>query len=141
MIDDSLKWQKYRDIRKAYKQCVWQGWHNTRRSVFNAVVKKPYPSFYITADYCAKMFRWKERGCGRIESMRPPTRRMLEHLYKRYLEVRKEKPDATIIEICTQIVDEPAPELFMTGDSAYNFYLEMQKREMLLRQLKQTQNT
>ena len=123
-------------MRKVYRNICEQEWHNTRRRMFNAVVKKPFPCFYITADYCAKMFRWKERGDMRVDNMRPPTRRMLEHLYKRYLSIREEKPDATIIEICTKIVEEPAPELFMTGDSAYNFYLEMQKRERLINQLK-----
>jgi hypothetical protein len=135
--DDSLKWRKYHDMRKVYKRVAWQEWHTLRRHIFHSVVRQPYPYFYITAEYCVKMFRWKESGNRKIDSMLPPTRRKLEHLYARYLALKEERPDAPKIEICSQIVEEPAPELFMTGDSAYNFYLDMQRKERLLNKLKE----
>lgn len=137
--DDALKWKKYHDMRKVYKMCAWQGWHTTRRRVFNDVVRKPFPCFYISAEYCVKIFHWKESDHPKLLTMRPPTKRMLEYLYNRYLTLKADNPDASKIEICSQIVDEPAPELFMTGDSAYNFYLDMQRKERLLAKLKQTQ--
>ena len=138
--DDELKWRKYRDMRKVYKRVVWQEWHTLRRRVFQSVVKQPFPCFYISAEYCVKMFRWKESDSRHLHTMQPPTRRKLEYLYARYLEVKGEQPKASKIEICSKIVEEPAPELFMTGDSAYNFYLDMQRKERLLKQLNETPN-
>lgn len=138
MTDDTLKWRKYEDIVKMKRQCLSQGWFSSIRSVFRVLVKKPFPCFYITAEYTAKMIRWKESGSGKIDAMKPSMRRKFDHLYKRYLELREENPGAPKIEICYVIVNEPAPELFMSRDSAYNFYLDMKKRKRLLNELKNT---
>jgi hypothetical protein len=70
--------------------------------------------------------------------MRPPTRRKLDHLYSRYLAIREQEPDTPKVDICYRIVKEPAPELFMDGSSAYNFFLDMQKKERLIRKLRDT---
>lgn len=139
--DDTLKWEKYRDLRKAYKNCLRQGWFTASRRAFAVAVKQPYPSFYITAEYCVKMFRWIESGNPRLEAIRPLTRKKLDHLYARYLELHEQEPNEPKIAICDRIVNEQAPELYMTGDSAYNFYIDMRKKKRLLDKLNENTNT
>ena len=134
--DDSLKWRKYHDMRKVYKQCAWQGRHTSKRRVFHAVVKQPFPCYYISAEYCVKMFRWLETGSKQLDTMLPPTRKKLDHLYALFLEAREQEPDTPKIDICYRLVNSEAPELFMTGDSAYNFFLDMQKKERLINKLR-----
>lgn len=134
--DDSLKWQKYRDLDRVYRNCIMQGWFTSRRRVFAVAVKKPYPSFYISADYCAKMIHWMETGSAELSHLLPLMRKKLDRLYERYAEVRAAEPAMPKIAICERIVNEQAPELYMTGDSAYNFWVDMRKKKRLLDQLK-----
>jgi hypothetical protein len=63
-------------------------------------------------------------------------RKKLDRLYARYAEVRAAEPAMPKIAICERIVNEQAPELYMTGDSAYNFWVDMRKKKRLLDQLK-----
>ena len=139
--DDELKWNKYRDLCEVYKNLLRQSWFPTKRRAFSVAVKKAYPSFYITADYCAKMFRWIESDNPRLKSMMPLTRKKLDYLHARYIEIHLDNPELSKIEICERIVNERAPELYMTGDSAYNFYIDMRKKKLLLDQLKVEQHT
>lgn len=134
--DDELKWRKYHDMRKVYKRIAWQEWHSSKRRIFHSVAKQPFPCFYISAEYCVKMFRWLETGGRQLATMRPPTRRKLDYLYSRYLAIREREPDSPKIDICYRIVNEEAPELFMDGSSAYNFFLDMQKKERLIKKLR-----
>ena len=136
--DDALKWEKYNDLNRQYRNCMAQGWFTARRRAFAVAVKKPYPSFYITAEYCVKMFRWIESDNPKLKTMLPLTRKKLDHLYARYLEIRKDEPDTPKIDICERIIHETAPELYMTGDSAYNFWVDMRKKKRLLDKLKNT---
>ena len=57
------------------------------------------------------------------------------------MEIREAEPDAPKIDICERIVNETAPELYMTGDSAYNFYIDMRKKKRLLDKLNENTNT
>ena len=138
MNDDSLRMQKYEDICKMKRMLLWQGRFCSELAVFRALVRKPFPRFYITPEYCAKMFRWMDTGDARIGRMKPSKRRMLGHLHARYLAMKAENPGMTKIEICYVIVHEQAPELYMSHYSAYDFYLLMKKRKRLLDELKNT---
>lgn len=84
----------------------------------NDLVKLPAPRFWCSETQAAKSIVEKLHGVTPKKEPLPQRKRMYDQLYSRFLEERELRPSAPMSEIVIDIVNSPAPESYITPESA-----------------------
>lgn len=95
------------------------------------VVKEPAPRYWISEQRAAEIIIEYIKGITPPLPHRPVHKRLYDSLYERYLQERKYRPDDTIAIIMFDVVNSPAPESFITPQSASVLLSRYRKRKRL----------
>lgn len=128
------RWRKYYDLRENFKTAISEREVKSIRQGIAIAIKMPFPSFYISAESCYVIICRMERDDSILNALNYETRRKYAELYKRFSKAYAVTNDR--MEACLMVVRQQAPELYMSLNSAYNFYINMRKKEKLLNKLK-----
>ena len=63
-----------------------------------------------------------------LHKMRPTTREMYLEIYRRVCSIKKEQPNKPLSEIVFQVVGQPAPQFYLTPDSARVIVTKIKRR-------------
>lgn len=130
------KYKKFCDLRRNFKKAILVGNVRNVKQAIAKAVKMPYPSFYISGDHCYKIINSIEGDKNYISSIKnKETIRKYIELYRRFCILREQNPTANKIDLCYEVVQQEAPELYMSVNAAYNFYFYNRKKEQLLQKL------
>lgn len=85
--------------------------------VFNAVVKMPSKRFWVSPERASIVIAEMSRG-NKLPKMRPTKRAMYEEIYRRVMLLQSAHPEESLSQLVFQVVQEPAPQFYLTAGSA-----------------------
>ena len=130
-----FKRERNRDLLTAYRKLIAEKPFIDARKVFAELVKMPSSRFWVSEERAAIVIAQIMNG-DKLESMLPNKRRMFFELYRRAKKIMSNHPEMTLGEIANQIVVQPAPEFYLTPNSAM-VILFYEKREWYKQRRKQ----
>lgn len=134
MRDTELKRKKAEALYSVYKKGLQEGRFASLYDAGRCIAREPAPCFFISAKQASLLL-------GRINarisliSLHASTRRMAWQLWFNYQNYLREHPDNTLSRerILEILVDEPAPEFYISTDGArklINESIRMTRRRM-----------
>jgi hypothetical protein len=135
MKDSELKRLRDADLYKAYLQGLETGAFRNMSQAADYVIRQPAPQFYISARE-ANLHIGKILSRVSLISLNSTSRRRVWQIYDRYMEYLDAHPGCNLSRerIIEHIVDEPAPEFYLSWTSARHIL----KREVNKRRRKWT---
>lgn len=119
MRDNGLKRQKAEALFRVYKRGLEEGRFDSLYAAGSWCARQPAPCFFISAKRASLLLGRIFAGVSLIDC-NASQRRMIRQLHDNYLQYLREHPGCTLSRerILELLVDEPAPEFYMTGDAA-----------------------
>lgn len=105
--------ERYSDLNNAYKEALSQGSYNTQYEAMAVAVNMPSRRFWVSEERLVEVINALENGKDLRVSPKSPRYEMFKELYRRYLEYKTEHPNLSKIEICSEIIYQPAPKFYM----------------------------
>ena len=112
-----LKHERDDDLMRAYLQELSGRPHILLPDVLQAVVTSPSKRFWVTSERASIVVYNMMKG-DRLEHMRPLKRKMFREIYRRVMKLKKNYPQLSISILTEQAVSQPAPEFYITWQSA-----------------------
>ncbi len=130
--------QRNRDLMCAYKKVFSQSVGVTMPQVLAAVVKMPAERFYVSEERAFRVVSSMYRR-PLPESITPCKRRMYEEIKVRAERVRERCPQWSLSRCVMYVVNQPAPEFYITVNTARNILCKTRRecRESQRRKLQQ----
>lgn len=118
--------QRNADIMRAYRLCLAEAEVIRLPDIFRRVAESPSSRFWVSEERAAIVISAMQAGRP-LPRMTPTKREMFLEIYRRYCELRPLRPDATVIELATVIVNQPAPKFYFTPRSIREFIRRIRK--------------
>jgi hypothetical protein len=114
------------DLLNAYKEAL-RIYDRSSADLYRKVVEMPTRRFYVSEERAAIVISNMHKGRS-IAQMRPNKREMYEEIYRRVLELKKERPNDSIYDLTFAVVQQPAPKFYLTPESARVFICYIKKQ-------------
>lgn len=105
--------ERYSDLNNAYKKALSQGDYYTQYDAMAVAVNMPSKRFWVSEERLVEVINAFEGGKDLRVSPKSQRYEMFTELYRRYLDYKVEHPELSKIEICTEIIYQPAPKFYM----------------------------
>lgn len=120
--------ERNKDLMRAYNEEITGRKHIFLPDVFKVVVKKPSARFWVSERRAAIVISRIINGDG-LENMRPLKRKMFKEIYRRAMKLKKNYPQLTLLQIAEHVVQQPAPEFYLTPGSAKVIVSKIRKKQ------------
>ena len=117
----------WREITTAAEVIDW-------KNIFQDIVNSPCSRFWVSEERAAIVMAKMERG-DRLLQMTPTKREMYHEMYRRYLALRADDPQADMNTLCYRVVNSPAPKFYLTPYTAY-VYVQAHKKKVYEQRMK-----
>lgn len=119
MRDTGLKKKKAEALYAVYRRGLDEGRFSSLSAAGDWCSRQPAPCFYISAKRASLLLGRIFAGISLLD-LSSSQRRMVWRLHDDYRRYLREHPGTTLSRerILELLVDEPAPEFYMTGDAA-----------------------
>ena len=119
MKDTELKEMRDRALYQVYLQGLEEGRFNSMREAGEYVRKQPAPQFFLSSRVASLYIGMIMQGISLLH-LNSLSRRRIWTLYDRYVEWKRENASSTLSRerICEILVEEPAPEFYVTMEQA-----------------------
>jgi hypothetical protein len=109
--------QRAYDLLCAYSRYIRS--HHTIRSLtlLTTIVARPAPRFYVSSQRASIVISDMLRGRP-LTSMHPSKQRMFQEIFRRVMELRKTNTTAPLSQLVNSVIEQPAPEFYITPSSA-----------------------
>ena len=111
---------------RAYTQELSGRPHILLPDVLQAVVSSQSKRFWVTSERASIVIYNMMKG-DKLENMRPLKRKMFREIYRRVMKLKKNYPQLSISILTEQVVAEPAPEFYITWQSAKTILSRIRK--------------
>lgn len=81
--------------------------------IFEQVANSPCKRFWVSEERAAIVISAMLSG-KKLPNMRQNKREMFNEVFRRFVELQKEYPDASVYELSIKVVHQPAPRFYMT---------------------------
>ena len=102
---------------RAYHELIKSAQYILMPEIYHKVVDMPTRRFWISEGRAAIVISAMMKG-DTLENMGPLKREMYNEIYCRVIKLREKKPDLPIIQLVSQVVEQPAPKFYLTPGSA-----------------------
>lgn len=128
--------ERLEDLMSAYDRYISQARHISMPELFSTIVKMPARRFYVS-EYRASIVIAQMLKGDSLENMRPVKRRMFREIFRRYQAMQSLKPERSLAQIVSEIVYQPAPEFYLSAQSAkaYHYKIKKQWQQRKMRKL------
>ena len=109
--------QRNDDIMRAYYDCLKKAKFIVMPEIFAKVADSPATRFWVSEERAAIVVSAMLEAQGREKNYMPVNgvkREMFEEIFRRYLNERKNYPEASVLEVVSVIVNQPAPKFYLT---------------------------
>lgn len=114
------------DLMDAYREVLCS--HNgSTKELYRKVVEMPARRFYVSEERASIVISNMYKGRS-IAQMRPNKREMYEEIFRRVLELKKERPNDSIYDLTFEVVQQPSPKFYLTPESARVFICYIKKQ-------------
>ena len=97
------------------------------QKAFKDAAEAPAPRFWVTEARAMRVITSLLQGVDLTEGMFPEKRKMYREIYRRVLELRRERPDAPLGDIVFDVVNSPAPSSYISPHRAANIIYRFKK--------------
>lgn len=115
------------DLMRAYLQEIAGRPHILLPEVLQAVVSSPSKRFWVTSERASIVVYNMMKGDS-LDNMRPLKRKMFREIYRRVMKLKANYPQLSISILTEQAVSQPAPEFYITWQSAKVILSRIRKR-------------
>lgn len=105
--------ERYDDLNNAFKKALSEGVYSTQYDAMAAAVNMPSKRFWVSEARLVEVINAIEKGVEIRVQRRSPRYEMFMELYRRYLEYKAEHPEMNKMDICSEIIYQPAPKFYM----------------------------
>ena len=119
--------QRDNDLYRAYRQQLKTTSFVRLPQLIDRVISSPAERFYVSEERAAIVIGEMLRGRS-IEHMQTQKRRMYDEIFSRFLELMQRRPYLQYNEAVTIVVNQPAPEFYLTVGSAIVILHRIRKR-------------
>lgn len=116
--------QRNEDLLRVFKHQLALARHIVKSEIFDLVAKSPASRFWVSEERAAVVVSRMLSGKP-LSGMRRNKREMFEEIYRRFLIERNKNPDKTIPELVTVVVNQPAPQFYLTARTVGEFLYRM----------------
>lgn len=116
-------------LKYVYRKMIAKCRYIRVKEIMALIVKEPAPRYWISEQRATSIVKQYIKGIKPPENHSPKLhKRLYDSLYQRYLQERAKRPDDTIYMIMFDVVNSPAPESFITPQSAEILLSRYRKR-------------
>lgn len=105
--------ERYDDLNNAYKKALSEGDYSTQYDAMAVAVNMPSKRFWVSEERLVEVINAIEAGRDVRVSHKSPRYEMFQELYSRYLEYKAAHPELSKLDICSNIIWQPAPKFYM----------------------------
>lgn len=95
--------------------------------ISSELVNMPCSRFWVSEERAMVVVAALLKGKPVLNSMRPTKREMFVEIFNRVLALKKQYPDAPLLELVVNVVNSPAPKFYMTPRSAMETIYKIKK--------------
>lgn len=95
--------------------------------VYVEAVNRPSARFWVSEERAAIVISSMMKGDS-LSRMRPTKREMFNEIYRRAMEIKKQKPSLSIYDIAFIVVRQPAPKFYITPGYAKSLIFHAKKQ-------------
>ena len=106
------------DLMRVYVEYVSSCGQVSMSDVYRKIADMPSRRFWVSDTRATVVVSAVLRGEPVLEGMWSLRREMYAEICRRVTELRAEKPDMTVPELCSAVVCQPAPKFYLTPGSA-----------------------
>ena len=119
MGNTELKSERDEALYYAYRRVIAENNYMTQREAIEAAINSEAPQFFIPSKALSLHIGRIRRNCPQPRQ-NMATKRKLGELYDRYVRFMEENPDTKMrhYEICEMLVEQPAPEFYISAEMA-----------------------
>jgi hypothetical protein len=111
--------ERSEDLFRVYKEYIANCKYITMPEVYKTITNMPSRRFWVSDTRAALVVSSIIReGKQVLNSMWLLKREMYEEIYNRVIELKKTYPNKSITELCSSVVEQPAPKFYLTPGSA-----------------------
>lgn len=111
--------ERSEDLFRVYKEYIANCKYITMPEVYKTITNMPSRRFWVSDTRAALVVSSIIReGKQVLSSMWLLKREMYEEIYNRVIELKKTYPNKSITELCSSVVEQPAPKFYLTPGSA-----------------------
>ena len=125
-----LQHERDDDLMRAFQQELAGRPHILLPEVLKAVVASPSKRFWVTSERASIVIYNMMKG-DELEYMRPLKRKMFREIYRRVMRLKANYPQLSISLLTEQVVNERAPEFYITPQSAKVIISRIRKRRRI----------
>ena len=125
-----LRHQRDEDLMRAFQQELAGRPHILLPQVLEAVVSSPSKRFWVTSER-ASIVIYSMMAGDKLQGMLPLKRKMFREIYRRVMRLKRNYPQLSISILTEQVVAEPAPEFYITWQSAKVIISRIRKRRRI----------
>ena len=108
------------DIMRVYRKHLKEARFIFMPDIFESVANSPASRFWVSAERAAIVINAMLAGRP-LAPMRPNKREMFEEIFRRFCIERESNPSASVYELATKIVNQPAPKFYLTPRTVGEF--------------------
>ncbi len=122
-----------RELLQRFREQIASKSAFTAEAIFNATAETPASRFWVSEERAAAVIYSLEKGEPVLDDMFPRKRAMFQEIFRRYRALRKERPDATVAELASEIVYQEAPCHYITGYRVRKLVTDERRRQSISR--------
>ena len=106
------------ELIRLYREYISTCKHISMPDVYAKIVQMPSQRFWVSSVRAAVVVSAMMRGEDVLSKMRGSKAEMFREIHKRVVEIREKNPHTSLLEICENVVQQPAPKIYLTPGSA-----------------------
>lgn len=106
------------ELIRLYREYISTCKHISMPDVYAKIVQMPSQRFWVSSVRAAVVVSAMMRGEDVLSKMRESKAEMFREIHKRVVEIREKNPHTSLLEICENVVQQPAPKIYLTPGSA-----------------------
>ena len=119
--------ERNRELMRAFREVVAKTDFIDISKVSEQIVDMPCSRFWVSEERAMVVVAAMVKGKPVLDAMRPTKREMFSEIYKRVLQLREERPKATLFELVVKVVNSPAPKFYMRPRCAMEIIYKIKK--------------
>ena len=118
--------ERNNDLRRAFRELAKTASKIIVPSIFKELVNMPSARFWVSEERAAIVVARIELGKP-LTRMRATKREMFMEIYRRYKELRKNNPNASLNSLVEIVVHQPAPKFYLAPGYAMKVFYNMRR--------------
>lgn len=118
--------ERNKDLLRAYRTLLEESDVITSE-IYERLVEMPSARFWVSEERAAIVVASMMKG-DKLKTHKKNKREMYKEIYRRVMQLKRKKPDLTLLELVFDVVRKPAPKFYITPGSAEVYICNAKKK-------------